>query len=380
MPWPIPSAKTIAARIAASLETAILRIRPDIDPRAVSRAVRSDHGVHAQIGSAVSAEIRTVHDHQAWWGRQYMPDSADDEAMILRHANIWGTGQRQAIAAIGTVLIEGTAGEPLPAGIELAASNAVLYTTTASATIGIGGSVSVAAIANVAGSAGNLASGVQLATVVAYPAISKVTVDSAFEGGADAQTPDEIKAAYLQRIRQPAHGGAGFDYPVWVAEVASVKAVAVIADWIGRGSVGVVVIMKSSDGSARVPTVEEIAAIQDHLGQPGSQSGVRPVTARSIVVAGELSSIPLTLRLRPDTAATRTAVTDAYARFIATIGDEEDAVNASPIGATIEPSRVSEAISAASGEYAHDLISPAAPFTLDPTQYPVAGAITFEGV
>jgi hypothetical protein len=169
MPWPIPSAKTIAARIAASLETAILRIRPDIDPRAVSRAVRSDHGVHAQIGSAVSAEIRTVHDHQSWWGRQYMPDSADDEAMILRHANIWGTGQRQAIAAIGTVLIEGTAGEPLPAGIELAASNAVLYTTTATATIGIGGSVSVAAIANVAGSAGNLASGVQLATVVAYP-------------------------------------------------------------------------------------------------------------------------------------------------------------------------------------------------------------------
>lgn len=378
MVWPIPSAKAIAARMAATLEMAILRIRPDLDPRTVSRSVRSDHGVHSQIGSAFAAEVRSVHDHQAWWGRQYMPDSADDEATILRHANIWGTGQRQAIAAIGTVEIEGVPGEPLPAGIELAASNGVIYTTTAAGTIGIGGAVTVAAIANVAGSAGNLESGIQLATVAPYPAISKVTVAGEFEGGADAQTPDEIKAAYLQRIRQPPHGGAGFDYPTWVAEVASVKAVAVVPDWIGRGSVGVVVVMKDSDGSARVPTVDEIEAIQDHLGQLGSSTGVKPVTARAVVVAGELFEVPLTLTLRPDTVATRAAVTDAYARFIATIGDEEDTVNASPIGATIEPSRISEAISAASGEYAHDLTVPAAPFTLDPTQYPVAGAINFE--
>ncbi|WP_417423628.1 baseplate J/gp47 family protein [Hoeflea sp.] len=380
MVWPIPSAKTIAARMAATLEMAILRVRPDLDPLAVSRSVRSDHGVHSQIGSAFSTEVRSVHDHQAWWGRQYMPDSADDEAIILRHASIWGTGQRQAIAAIGTVEIEGVPGEPLPAGIELAGSNAVIYTTTAAGTIGIGGAVTVAAVANVAGSAGNLASGVQLATVAPYPAISKVTVAGAFEGGADAQTPDEIKAAYLQRIRQPPHGGAGFDYPTWVAEVASVMAVAVVPDWIGRGSVGVVVVMKDSDGAAHVPTVDEIEAIQDHLGQPGSSTGVKPVTARAVVVAGALFEVPLTLTLRPDTVATRAAVADAYARFIATIGDEEDSVNASPIGATIEPSRISEAVSAASGEYAHDLTVPAAPFTLDLTQYPVPGTITFEAV
>lgn len=378
MVWPIPSAKSIAARIAARLEMAILRIRPTLDPRAVSRSVRSDHGILSQIGSAVSTEVREVHDHQAWWGRQYMPDSADDEAMILRHANIWGTGQREAIAAVGSVEIEGVSGTPLPSGIELSASNAVIYTTTAEATIGPGGAVTVTAIANAAGSAGNLASGVQLVTVAPYPEISRVTVATAFEGSADAQSPDEIKAAYLRRIRQPAHGGAGFDYPVWVAEVASVMAVAVVPDWIGRGSVGIVVIMKDSDGAARVPTVEELAVIQDHLGQPSSQTGVRPVTARAIVVAGELAEVPITLRLRPDTALTREAATDAFNRFIATIGDEEDTGNSSPIGATIEPSRISEAISAASGEYAHDLISPAAPYTLDPTQYPVAGTVTFE--
>lgn len=378
MVWPIPSAKSIFAKFAASLEVAILRVRPDLDPKKLSLAVRSEVGAFSQIGRAFAAELREAHDHQAWWGRQYMPDSADDEAMILRHANIWGTGQREAITAVGSVEIEGLSGTPLPAGIELSASNGVLYLTTAAGVIGAGGAVTVTASAQTAGSAGNLATGVQLATVLPYPEISSVTVATAFEGGADAQTPEEIKASYLERIRQPAHGGAGFDYPTWVAEVAAVKAVAVVPDWIGYGSVGIVVIMKDDNGSARVPTVEEIAAIQDHLGQPGSQTGVRPVTARAIVVAGSLVDVPLTIRLRPDAVLTRAAVTDAFARFVATIGDDEDSVNASPIGATIEPSRIGEAISAASGEYAHDLLLPAAPYTLENTEYPVVGTITFE--
>ena len=115
-----------------------------------------------------------------------------------------------------------------------------------------------------------------------------------------------------------------------------------------------------------------------HLGGVGSQTGARPVTARVIVVPGVLRTLTITVRLRPDTVITRAAVTDAWQRFVATIGDEEDTQNASPIGAVVEPSRISEAISAASGEYAHDLDLPAARFTLERTEFPVAGAITFE--
>ncbi|MEE9921759.1 MAG: hypothetical protein PBV01_00005 [Brucella anthropi] len=74
-----------------------------------------------------------------------------------------------------------------------------------------------------------------------------------------------------------------------------------------------------------------------------------------------MRAIPITVRVRPDTIATRAAVEEAFAAFIATIGDANDDQNASPIGARIEPSRISEAISAASGEYAHDLISPSVP-------------------
>ncbi|TBH55012.1 baseplate J/gp47 family protein [Rhizobium leguminosarum] len=377
MPWPIPTAKTIAAKIAGSLEAGILRLRPDADASAVSRAVRSARGVLAQISRAFSLELREAHDHLAWWGKQYFPDTAEEE-FILRHAGIWGVEQRGAIKAVGSILVEGLAGTPLPSGLQFSASNAVIYETTAVAAIGVGGTVTVAAAAIAAGTAANLESGVQLTVVTPFPEISKATVATAFAGGADEQTPAEIQAATLERIRQPPHGGATFDYPTWVGEVASVKAVGVIEDWAGRGSVGIVVLMKNDDGTARVPSSAEIEVIQDYLGGVGSQTGTRPVTARVIVVAGVLRTLTITVRLRPDTVLTRAAVTDAWQRFAATIGDEDDEQNASPIGALIEPSRISEAISAAAGEYAHDLDLPAAPFSLERTEYPVAGPVTFE--
>lgn len=377
MPWPIPLARSIFGRIASTIEAGILRIRPEADPRKVSMAVRDENGVFSQVMRAVAPEIRELHDHQAWWGRQYMPDSADDDAIISRHAGIWGVDGREAIRAVGSVLIEGVAGSVLPSGIALSASNGRLYETSAGAVIAPGGTVIVPAIATDAGSAGNLPSGVLLSTIAAVPEISRVTVSVAFSGGADDMTPGELQAAYLQRIRQPPHGGAAPDYPVWVREVANALAVKVIPEWIGRGSVGVVVIMRDPDGSPRVPTSEEINVIQSHLGVMSSPTGVKPVTARVIVVPGVIEAIPISVRLRPNTVAIQAAVIEAYARFIATLGDEDDAQNDSPIGALIEKSRVSEAISAAEGEYAHDLTVPAASFTLERTHYPVPGPITW---
>lgn len=377
MVWPITRAQAIFERIAAGVEAGILTIRPDADPRKLSKAVRNRFGVFFQVFSSVAPEIRELHDHQAWWARQYMPDSADDETMIRRHAGIWGVDERGTIKAVGAVIIEGAPGTLLPSGIALSSSDGILFETTGGATISGAGTATVPAIASSAGSAGNLAAGVQLATVAVVSGVVKVTVSTAFAGGADEMTPEELQAAYLLRIREPAHGGAGFDYPTWVREVADALAVKVIPEWIGRGSLAVVVIMRGDDGSARVPTTEEIDRIQSHLGEFGSSLGVRPVTARVIVVPGVLTDVPISVRLRPDNAATRTAVQEAFSRFIATLGDEEDTGNDGPIGATIEPSRISEAISAAEGEYAHDLTVPAAKYTLAETHFPIPGAITW---
>lgn len=377
MVWPVPAAKTIFSRLAAASEVLLLSIYPQADVKKISRAVRSARGMFAVIWSAVAPEVRETHDHIAWWARQWMPDSADDEAMILRHASIWSVDPRPAKKAIGSVTIEGVAGTVLASGIVLASSGSNTYITTAGGTIAAGGTVVVTAEAVTAGTAGNLETGVQLSTVAAYPEISKVTVATAFAGGTDEEEPESVQERYLQRIREPPMGGSAPDYKAWVGNVASVYAVKVVEDWIGRGSVGLVIALRNDDGTPRVPTELELAAISNYLGAQGSQTGVRPVTARVVPLAAELVNVPVSVRLRPDGALTRAAVQSAFDRFIATIGDDDDMQNESPIGATIEPSRISEAISAADGEYSHDLTIPAARYTLGVKTCPVATAITW---
>ncbi|UXU07192.1 baseplate J/gp47 family protein [Agrobacterium tumefaciens] len=377
MVWPVPAAKSIFSRLAAASEVILIGLFPNGDVKKISRAVRSARGMFAVIWSAVAPEVRETHDHIAWWARQWMPDSADDEAMIMRHASIWGTDPRPAKKAIGSVTIEGVAGTVLASGIVLASSGSNTFITTAGGTIAAGGTVTVTAEAVAAGTAGNLETGVQLSTVAAYPAISKITVATAFAGGADDEEPESVQERYLQRIREPPMGGSAPDYRAWVGNVGSVYAVKVVEDWIGRGSVGLVIALRNDDGTPRVPTELELTAIGNYLGAQGSQTGVRPVTARVIPLAAELVNVPVSVRLRPDGALTRAAVQSAFDRFIATIGDEDDMQNESPIGATIEPSRISEAISAADGEYSHDLTVPAARYTLGIKECPVATAITW---
>ena len=377
MPWPIPSPKTIAERLASSAETAILAIRPMLDAVALSRAVRSARGMFAIIFRAVSLEMRAIHDHLAWWGRQYFVDTAEDD-FVARHASIWGVTRRPASRAIGTVLVEGVPGAVLPEDLELATSNGTVLRTRAVATIEVGGSVSVSVEAVAAGSAGNVEAGIRLLPVAPDPDITRATIEEpGMAGGADEADAPELAAATMRRIRQPPHGGAGFDYPAWLGEAFDVYAVKPVTDWIGRGSVGVVVAMRDGD-DPRAPTSEELDAMLAFLGEPGSSGGVRPVTAHVVMVPAELTEIPLTIRIRPDTVETRAAVTEAWERFVRTIGDEDDDANTGPIGATIEPSRITEALSAAAGEYAHDLIVPAAPTTLGAAQLPIAGVPTFE--
>ena len=377
MPWPVNSAKTIAERIASAMEFSISLVKPLVDPLAISRAVRSARGMLAMIGRAVALEVREIHDHVAWWGRMYFVDTAEDE-FVDRHANIWGIAARSATFAVGNINIEGAAGAQLPADLEVAGSDGTIFRTTALAVIPVGGSILVPAKAVAAGPIGNLEAGIRLRTVNAFPEINRITVgEGGFAGGAVAETSAELAAAVMAYIRQRPHGGAGFDYPSWLREQFDVRAVKVHTDWVGRGSVGVVVAMKDGT-SARAPTPAEMTEQLDYLGAPGSSSGVRPVTAYVVIVPAKMRLIPITVRLRPDGVATRTAVQEAFAAFIATIGDDSDDQNDSPIGALIEPSRISEAISAASGEYAHDLISPSAPFRLERDEYPLPGLVTFE--
>ncbi|TCT35366.1 baseplate J/gp47 family protein [Martelella mediterranea] len=380
MSRPIPDARAIAARMAATLETVMSKVLDAKGirhtPKAISFAVRSSRGLLAWLLRAVSLELRSLHSHIAWWGRQYFVDTAEEE-FVARHASIFGVKQRPATFAIGTVTITGDPDTALPAGLEMSSSEGLIFATTEEATIDASGSVTVSASAALAGTESNYETGIQFTAVDPWPEIDTITVETAFAGGADEMQPEELQAATIAHIRKPPQGGAGYDYYDWLDDVFAVKAVRVIPDVVGRGSVGVVVAMRNEDGSGRAPTDEERTAMLNHLGNPLTSEGVRPVTAYVSVHAAEITEVPITVRARPDTPVVRAAIQEAFERFINTLGSDDDDGNETPIGATIERSRLSEEISAANGEYAHDLIMPSESYTLGDYEFPVAGAITW---
>lgn len=373
MAWQVPSAAQLSERMAGFLETALTKVADlrnmALDPAKLSLAVRSPWGVFAQVIRTVALELRSVHDHIAYRGRQLFVDQCDDDNVPL-HASMWGVARREPVKAIGSVTLTGTVGAAIPAGILLSSSAGVAYQTTVGGDIPIGGSLTLGAQAIDGGLEGNLPSGVRLTIQTVTPDLVSAVVASAFSGGADQQDAASWRDDVRSRIRRPPHGGADFDYKTWVADIADVAAVKVVPGWIGNGSVGLIIAMNDPAGP-RVPTVGELTAIGTYI------ASVKPVTANVIPVPAAIVSVPLTVQVRPDTAAVRAAIIDAWQRFIATLGDEDDTVNTSPIGATIERSRIIEALSAATGEYAHDLIAPAATYALGSTQYPVAGPVTF---
>lgn len=365
MPFPISTAAEILARAEGRAETALAALAAargiETTPAAISRAVRSPRGVTAMLLRTSAMQAYEGHLHLGWWGDQYFPDRAET-AQLERHASIWGLTRRPATRAVGKVVVTGAPGTPVPAGLQLAGD--ALYETTASVVVGGGSTATLPVRALDAGTAGNAAAATRLTIVVPVPGLTaqEAVVDSdGLAGGAGVEGDASLLARLLARIREPARGGAEADYPVWLANAFATAQVRAIGGYAGRGRVGVVVAMGSAE-APRAPIPAELDAMAAYL------ETLRPATAEVIMVAATIAAVALTIALDPDEAAVRAAVTDAIAAHFAA---------EAAIGVEMPLSRLSEAISAAGGEYAHRLIAPAADIAPGPTGLPVPGAITW---
>jgi len=375
MPFPLPTPEDLTRQQEGLMELSLRQYAEakglTVSPEAISRAVRSPQGMVSAIIRSQVQLLYTGHLHLRWWGDQYFPDTAELDNLV-RHADIWGVFQRPATKAIGRVTFTGDPGLPIPKDVELRSSTGVLFVTTAPATIPAEGAVLVDVSAMEAGPSGNVEGGARLALVSPLLGLSEqgAIIDAdGIAGGASEETPGDLLERLLQRIRQPPHGGAFFDYPVWVQNAFAVSHVRTLPNWIGAGSVGVCVAMGTKD-APRVPTTAELDAILDYLGRMNDpdHQGVRPVTAEVVMVPVELLPVPLEIRLSPDEFAVRQAVDTAVRAFFA---------KEATIGERMPLSRLSEAISAARGEYSHELIQPSASVMPSLSQLPVPGAITW---
>lgn len=295
-----------------------------------------------------------------WLARQPFPDTAEAE-YLARPARIWGISRKPAVAAAGTVTLQGTAGGVLPAGQELRRDDGTLYRVQADGRT-VGTTVTASVIALAAGQGGNAAAGqsLTLTSPVAGLQPTAQVAGGGIVGGLDAEDDTSLRARLLRRIQEPPHGGAAADYVAWALEVPGITRAWAYPGRSGAGTVGVAVV--ADDQPSPIPDGTLIAMVQAHLEE------VRPVTCAVTAFAPEALAVPIAVRLAPDSEAVRAAVRaelrDLFSR------------EAAP-GAIIRVSHLREAVSVSPGEEDHVLLSPTADVAPASHQMPVLGSITF---
>ncbi|EBB0275260.1 baseplate J/gp47 family protein, partial [Salmonella enterica subsp. enterica] len=139
-------------------------------------------------------------------------------------------------------------------------------------------------------------------------------------------------------------GGADPDYVIWAKEIAGITRAWTFRHYKGTGTVGVMVATSNPVNPA--PGDDLVKAVRDHI------LPLAPVAGGGLFVfAATEKSIPVTVALAKDTPEIRTAIIAELNALMLRDG--------APSG-KIYVSRISEAISLATGEVAHQLRVPAA--------------------
>lgn len=339
----------------------------DASPEAIARAVRSPHGLISIFARDNAMLLSGVHQHITWATKQWFVDTAVTR-YVLQHAGVWGIVQRPATRAIGRGVIDkAQVNLPIPADLEARVPGGGFVTVAKPVVVGSDGTAIVNLIAVDAGPGANAPGGTKLPLITALPGLTDQSItldDDGLAGGAVAETTLDLAGRVLQRIQQPPHGGAAFDYPTWITNDHAASHVAVLSSPT-PGIVRVCVAM-GTRAKPRAPTPAEIEAMYDTIGRYNVSEGERPVTAEVYLIGARIVPVNHRVEVNPDRTDVRAAVGAAISTFYA-----EDA----EIGGTIWFSRLSEAISAANGEYHHRLWSPAADVPMAEIDLAVPGSL-----
>lgn len=355
MPFNTPTLADLRSALTAELEARL----PCSDPR----LRRSFLGA---LTAAEAGAVDGLYAYQRWMADQLFPDTAE-AAELARWALIWGLARKPAEPARGSVMLSGSNGVTIPAGVEMKRGDGLSYLTTEPGLV-TGGSAVIPVQAMDAGPDGNTAAGSALALVTPIAGVvsrGSVTAEG-LAGGTAAEGDSSLRARLLARIRQPPHGGADFDYLTWAldreAHGQPVTRAWVFPQELGLGTVTLRFMADGATGDG-IPDPTMVALVAAHV------EAMRPVTAEVLVLAPEAQPIAFEIEgLLPDTPAIRAAVEAELRDLIL-----REAVP----GGTLLVSHVREAISIAAGETDHGLVAPVGNVTVGPGEISTFGSITW---
>lgn len=221
-------------------------------------------------------------------------DTSWGEYLTMRAAE-FGVVRKAATAAVVTLKLAGEVGSSVIAGSLFSTAQDVKFYTTAAATIGAGGTATVAATCGAVGAVGNVESGTIINIPYSIPGILSVSNEVAAHDGYDEETDAALLARYLLKVRTPATSGNEYHYKQWALSVSGVGQVKVKSLWNGKGTVKVIIV----DSNNATASSTLIQAVADYI------ETVRPIGA-TVTVA---SPAPLEMNISADVVGSADAAT-----------------------------------------------------------------------
>ena len=200
-----------------------------------------------------------------------------------------GIKRRAAGYASGIIRISGSAGAMVNSG-SLVASDDLIFTTDETVTIPEIGYVDVNAVCTAAGTAGNVGVGKIYRFPITLPGITAVYNPMTFTGGYEAETDEELRERYLEKVSRPNASGNKYHYIEWAKEVVGVGNVQVITLWNGPGTVKLII----TDTDNQPADEDLVAEVKAHI------DNNRPIGADVTVESAASLTIDISVKIESD--------------------------------------------------------------------------------
>lgn len=298
-----------------TLRELLTRIRGDLESGLPGEGAQIRRSLLYVLGGVMGGAIFEVYGHLERLAKNVVIDRIEDPDVLRRIAAVWGITADPGTQATGIVELSGTPTTAVPAGTVIERASGWQYTTDALATIGGGGTVTVAITSVDPGVGGNVDDATETLTIPTpiSGVSSTVAIDTEPAGGIDPESDASLQTRLVERIRSVPQGGAAVDYVAWTKAAPGVSA-EVARVWVDPGfsAEGEVLVYFALDGSgsAVIPSGGDVAAVQAYIDEEDATGHAirRPVTALVTVYAPTADPIAFTIGLSPNNATTRALV------------------------------------------------------------------------
>lgn len=165
----------------------------------------------------------------------------EGEDLESRVYQIAGVQRKQATRSTGKVLVTGTKGTPIPKETVFLAGD-IGFTIDKDYVIPETGSLEVDVTSIDFGGVANVVPGSITKAEPSISGVEDITNLKEIQNGYDAETDDDLRERYLDKLVNPPKAGNPSHYKLWATEVDGIWSAKVFRTWQGGGTVRVVVI------------------------------------------------------------------------------------------------------------------------------------------